>query len=139
MRVFTVHLRRHGLIPEKDLVLVREGFAWTAFLFTFVWALWHHMWWAAAWIFIAVTGAGLIAETVFDVEPARIAVLLAVSAGVGFLADDLRRRHLAAQGFAEAGVVAGTDAEAALYRFLDQNPALARDLVSADGIEASAS
>ena len=62
MRVYTVHLRRHGLMPERDLVLVREGFSWWAFLFTSLWALWHRMWWEALGLFAIVLGAGFVAE-----------------------------------------------------------------------------
>ena len=131
MRVFTVHLRRHGLDPDKDVRLVKEGFNWGAFLFSFLWALWHRMWWTAFGLFVIITGAGLAAETLLPDPVARGAVMLALYAAVGFVANDLMRRHLAARGFAEAGPVCGDDPDHALYRFLDADPALARDLAAA--------
>ncbi|MBI2584926.1 MAG: DUF2628 domain-containing protein, partial [Rhodospirillales bacterium] len=36
MRLYSVHLRRHGLDPDRDLVLVKEGFSWPAFLLSFL-------------------------------------------------------------------------------------------------------
>ncbi|MBI4365233.1 MAG: DUF2628 domain-containing protein, partial [Deltaproteobacteria bacterium] len=48
MRLYSVHLRRHGLDPDRDLVLVKEGFSWPAFLLSFLWALWQRLWLAAA-------------------------------------------------------------------------------------------
>ena len=131
MRVFTVHLRRHGLDPDRDVRLVKEGFNWPAFLFSFLWALWHRMWWTALGLFVIITGAGLTVEVLLPDPMAGTAVMLALYAVVGFVANDLRRRHLAAQGFAENGPVCGRDRDDALYRFLDADPALARDLAAA--------
>lgn len=131
MRVFTVHLRRHGLDPDKDVRLVKEGFSWPAFLFTFFWALWNRMWWTALGLFVIVTVAGLAVEVLLPDPVAQTAVLLALYAAIGFLGNDLKRRHLAAQGFAETGPVCGEDRDHALYRFLDADPALARDLAAA--------
>ena len=53
MNTYTVHLRRHGLDPERDVVLVKEGFSWPAFFLSFLWALWHQLWLAAALILAA--------------------------------------------------------------------------------------
>ena len=131
MRVFTVHIRRHGLDPEKDVRLVKEGFSWPAFLFTFLWALWHRMWWTALGLFVISWGAALAVETLLPDHVAGPAVLLALYVAIGYLGNDLERRHLAASGFAEAGPVCGTDGDEALYRFLDADPALARDLAAA--------
>ena len=105
MRVFTVHIRRHGLDPEKDVRLVKEGFSWPAFLFTFLWALWHRMWWTALGLFVVVTGVGLAVEYLLADSAAGAAVLLALYAGVGYLGNDLLRRHLDARGFVSAGPV----------------------------------
>jgi hypothetical protein len=128
MRVFTVHLRRHGLDPDKDVRLVKEGFSWPAFLFTFFWALWHRMWWTALGLCVVVTGASMAVEVLIPDPLARTAILLALYVGIGFIANDLMRRDLAARGFAEIGPVCGKDRDEALYRFLDADPALARDL-----------
>ena len=138
MRVYTVHLRRHGLIPDEDLVFVREGFSWWAFLFTFVWALWHRMWWMAVWLFIGVTAISLAAEALLGQGGAALAASMAVAAGIGFVADELRRRQLRAEGYAEAGLVAAEDEDAALHRFLQAEPYLAADMAAAVRSGASA-
>ena len=131
MRVYTVHLRRQGLDPDRDVVLVREGFSWGAFLFGFLWALWHRMGWSALGLFVIAAGAAVAAEFLLPAGPAQGAVMLVVCLAFGFVGNDLRRRHLAARGFLETGPVAAEDAEAALLRYLDADPALARDLASA--------
>ena len=129
MRVFTVHLRRHGLDPDRDVKLVKEGFSWPAFLFTFLWALWNRMWWTALGPFVIVSVAGLVAEAL--VPDAAWAAMLVLYAAVGFLGNDLYRRYLGGQGFVEVSPVCGKDRDEALYRFLDADPALARDLAGA--------
>ncbi|MEK9672081.1 MAG: DUF2628 domain-containing protein [Rhodospirillaceae bacterium] len=131
MRVYTVHLRRHGLMPDDDLVLVREGFSWPAFLFTFVWALWHRMWRATLWLFIAVAAVSLTAEAALGQGAAAVALSLALSFAIGFIADDLRRNHLQDQGFAVAGLVAAADEDQALHRYLEAEPYVAADIASA--------
>ena len=46
--VYTVHMRRPALDPGTRLRLVKEGFSWPAFFFSFVWALWSRLWLVAA-------------------------------------------------------------------------------------------
>ncbi|MEQ8505444.1 MAG: DUF2628 domain-containing protein [Rhodospirillales bacterium] len=128
MRVFTVHLRRHGLDPEQDVRLIKEGFSWPAFLFTFLWALWHRMWWLALGLFVITTAAGMGVEFLLPDPVAGGAVLLALYVAIGMLGNDLMRRHLAASGFADQGPVCAKDRDEALYRYLDSDPALAREM-----------
>ncbi len=128
MRIFTVHLRRHGLDPDRDLVLVKEGFSWPAFFLTGMWALWHRLWLAAVALFAVSIGLNLVSRGL-GADPASHAVVsVAFAAIVGFVANDLRRQKLAASGFAAAGVAAGSNREEALGRYLESEPELAQDL-----------
>jgi hypothetical protein len=128
MRLYSVHLRRHGLDPDRDLVLVKEGFSWPAFLLSFLWALWHRLWLAAAVIFAAHAAlAGAV--VLLGANPvAEIGFSLGLGAVVGYVANDLRRRKLSKWGFAFTGVVVADDVDSALRRYLDSDPALAQDL-----------
>jgi hypothetical protein len=132
MRQYTVHVRRHGLDPDRDLVLVKEGFSWAAFLLPLPFALWHRLWPTA----LAVTGAYLALaglEWVLAADPVSAGAATAgLSAIVGFVANDARRRSLDRRGFAFAGVVAGETVDAAFRRFLDGAPGLAAEI--ADGL-----
>lgn len=128
MRVFTIHLRRRGLDPDRDIVLVKEGFCWPAFFLGPLWALWHRMWWTAAGLLALTLGVGLAAERLLADPDLSAVVSLALAAGIGFVANDLRRRDLAARGFDEAGLATGRDADSALHRYLEGDPDLAREL-----------
>lgn len=120
MRLYSVFLRDHGRDAERDLILVKEGFSWPAFLFTFLWALATRMWWPAIAIFAVVMLAGTIVETLGVNETVQALVTIALSLEVGFIGNDIRRWQLDQQGFTEAGVVTGKNKDDALRRFLER-------------------
>jgi hypothetical protein len=122
MRIYTVHLRRQGLDPDRDIVLIKEGFSWPAFLFSAAWALWHRLWLAALALLVgeAAVSAGALALG-FD-PGSQTAVSLGFAVLVGLVANDLRRWSVARNGFVEVSVVGGRDLDAAVRRFLDYNP-----------------
>lgn len=122
MKVYTAHLRRPG--PDEDLVFIREGFCFWAFLFTWAWALVNRLWLFAGVLFGASLGvAGLGA--LLNLHPAgQSSLALAVAMIAGYLGNDLRRRALEARGYRTMGVVAAPDGDAAARRFLDAHPGL---------------
>ena len=130
MRLYSVHLRRHGLDPDRDIVLVKEGFSWPALLFSFLWALRYRLWLAAAAIFLAVTALNVAIYWLRPDELSQAVLSLGLGVIIGYLGNDLRRRKLTRQGFAFAGAVSGGDPDQALRRYLDNQPALATDLKS---------
>jgi len=128
MHVYTVHVRRHALDPDRDIVLVKEGFSWPAFFLGSLWAFRHRLWLAAAVLLAALfaVGAGL---NFSGADPlTQLVVAVAYGAVVGTVANDLRRWKLDRDGFAAAGVATGIDRESALGRYLDSDPALASEL-----------
>jgi len=128
MNLYAVHLRRHGLDPDRDVALVKEGFCWPAFFLSFVWALWHRLWLAAA-LFVAVQGAVNLGIYLFRPDPLSQGVVsLGLAVIIGFVANDFRQKKLTDQGFALSAVVNGKDTNQAYRRFLDHEPALAADL-----------
>ncbi len=128
MKFYAVHLRRHGLDPDRDVVMVKEGFSWPAFLLSFVWALWHRLWLAAALFGLAHAAISLGIYLAHPDPVSQAVVSLGLAAIIGYLAADIRQHKLARQGFAFAGVVGGKDIDQAYRRFLDSEPALAADL-----------
>jgi hypothetical protein len=100
MRVYTVHYRPGSVAPDRDAVLVKEGFNWPAFL-------------VAAVVAGAVTG---------PLGPFADAAGLALAVFLGAEANDWRRAWLARRGYVEQ-VVAAANRSAALRRFVDLLPA----------------
>ena len=123
MTVYTVHQPPAPAVPRlpdaERIVFVRDGFSFWAFLFAPLWMLWHRMWLvllayvvATALVFgvLAALGASHAALTV---------VGLFIALLVGLEASTLRRLSLRRRGFANVGVISGSDLEDAERRFFD--------------------
>jgi hypothetical protein len=120
MRIYTVHIDPLSAAADREAILVKEGFAWPAFLFSFAWALWHGMWWVALGL-VALEVALGAAFQVLEVAPElELAIQIGAALIIGFVANDLRRMSLDRRGFAETAIVAGADQEAATQRYFDQ-------------------
>ena len=121
MRIYTVHFR-----PDDggDIVLVKEGFCWPAFLVGPLWALWHGLWVVALGLVALVVGVGA-AGAVPGLDAVTAAALsLGTAMAIGGTANDLRRWTLERRGFSEEGVVMGGGEDEALRRFLANAPLL---------------
>ena len=127
MRLYTVHIGRHRLDGEPDLVLIKEGFCWPALFFTAFWALWHRMWLVAIALFV-INGilSGLAHALGLDAASSGV-----LSAGfaviVGFVATDLRRWFLERRGFLFSEVVSGADQDTAARNYLVDLTGLSRE------------
>lgn len=122
MRVYTVHFRPGSQSPDRDTTLVKEGFCWPAFLFTFFWALWNRLWLVAALIFAGEIVLEVILLLTGADGTVRFACLLGLRVFIALGANDWRRAKMTKSGFREAGVVAAQDQESAMRRFFDLNP-----------------
>ncbi len=129
MRVYTVHMRRPTLDPDRDIRLVKDGFSWPAFFFSFVWALWCRLWLVAVLVIAVDVVLGALLAALGGNPLAEMALFIGSAAIFGVLGNDLKRWTLFRRGFLEVGVVTGTNVDAAERRFWDQRPHLAADLV----------
>ena len=128
MRLYTVHVCRHGPDAKSDLVLIKEGFCWPAFFLVPLWALWHRLWLVALVLLVAdvaLSGTALLLR-LDGLSQGMVSVGFA--AIVGFVANDLRRRALERRRFTFAAVVSAGGLEDAERRFLDGEPELAAEL-----------
>lgn len=122
MRVFSIHLRPSALSPDRDAILVKEGFSWPAFFFGPFWALWHRMWFACLGLF-SVLIALAVAEAILRLDPMTYsAVLVGFAAIIGFCGNDWLRNALSVRGWKMEGLSAAADRDGALRRFIDLHP-----------------
>jgi uncharacterized protein DUF2628 len=129
MRVYTVHMRRPALDPERDVHLVKEGFSWPAFFFSFIWALWCRLWLVAAGLLAVELAVSAVISLMEGNFWTRTALSLGFAVLVGMVGNDLKRWTLFRRGYLEAAVVTGSGIDAAERRFWEQRPHLAADLV----------
>ena len=122
MQVFSIHLRPSALTPDKEVILVKEGFCWPAFFFGPFWALAHRMWFTAIGLLSALIALGL-AEAALRLDPMTYsAVMVGVAAIIGFCANDWRRNALDDRGWELEGLSVAPDPDLALRRFVDLRP-----------------
>ena len=95
----------------EDAVFVREGFSWGAFVFGFVWALWHRMWIVAALGFAAV----MLSSTLPPRPEALVNVAVALVFGV--FGNEMRQWSLARRGLAAIGAIGAETRETAELLF----------------------
>lgn len=115
MKSWTVHLK-----PDREPVLLREGWSWGAFLFGPFWLLFQRAWVPAAlWLALTVVLPALAPA------PARPVVGFALSVLAGLLGRDLVRWSLPRRGYELAHVLAARDEEGALARLFAARPDLA--------------
>jgi hypothetical protein len=116
MRLYTVHQNPDPL-SGNDLVFVKEGFCWPAFLFPMLWPLWHRLWLVALMV-LAITGVVDVITMELDWPDVMVGVLtLAVAVVYAAEANDLRRWTLRRRGWRELGVALGRNLEEAEQRF----------------------
>lgn len=125
MAIYSVHVRRQGLDPDRDMVLIKEGFSWSAMVFTVIWALWNKLWFVAIVIVLVMSATGVLGHAM-HLEPGLTGVIhMAIAIIIGYVANDLRRARLDRLGFEEVDLVHASSRLNAESRFFDRHPAIA--------------
>jgi hypothetical protein len=95
MKTYTLHLPREAQPGDPEILeradLVKDGFSWGAFLFTFLWFWFHRLWLAGLAVFIALVAFdAVLAALQVQAFAATVAHLLLMLL-IGFEANSLRR------------------------------------------------
>jgi hypothetical protein len=123
MITFTVHEPPNAPADRVEraagMAFVRDGFSWSAALFTPLWLLAHRLWWPLLG-YAAVAGGLELARHNIAIHPGWLSLAtLAMSLVIGFEAGTLRRWALARRGWITLGAVSGRNAEECERRFFD--------------------
>lgn len=119
MRIWSVAVRGNGRL-EPDIVLVKEGFAWPAFLFGPLWFLWHRLWLALLG-YLATNVVLAAALALFGANPAQqLLAGVAFALLVGWHGNDLRRWTLLRRGYRLVELVVARDEGEAEKRTLEK-------------------
>lgn len=119
MHFYSVYANPSAKAPEGKWKCVPEGFSWIAFFVPLFWALHHRMWALAALVFVYYGAVGLA----FGEGPGAAVLQLGLHLFVGLSAADIEDYSLRRRGHQFEGVVAATNAERGLQRFLDRKTA----------------
>lgn len=118
MAIFTVHVppgAGDAAEAAEDVLLLREGFLWTAFLVAPVWAVVRGAWRALLVWVVAVAAVAVPGERFGS--SAGLVVYIGFALWFGLQAQDFRRRHLAGRGWQFIDIVAAPTAREAEERY----------------------
>jgi hypothetical protein len=119
-RIYTVHINPSKAHPVEKAIFVREGFSFMAFLLGVVWALYHRMWWEAAFIVVIMSLFGAAEELKWLDKQSLLVLQFAFNLIVGFQANDWQRGALSRRGYIMSDIVVSDDKLRAQQRYFDR-------------------
>ena len=130
MRFHTIHLPSVNLIHHPintnplwhqidEVVAIKEGFCWPAFLFSMIWAIFYRLW---IYVFYLVLINSIFFILIFQLAENHFVIifsLMGVLISFGYIANDARRSNLRKKGFFEQIIVIAPTKNTAIRRYLD--------------------
>ncbi len=118
--IYTVHIPPHFDVAKDEAVFIREGFNFFAFLFTFLWALYHRMWVMAPALFLVTLAAKWGADYGYFSMVTLTLINLAIQFISGLEGNNWRRDTLSRRGYIFADIVTSDTEIRARQRFYDR-------------------
>jgi hypothetical protein len=117
MKTYTLHVPADASPGDAGAldraVLVRDGFSWGAFFFSFLWFFAHRLWLAGLIVLAAAAGLGIALQLLRVGSAATFWAVVLLAILVGLEAGSLRRWTLGRRGRPAVDVVAAKDREEA--------------------------
>jgi len=117
MKTYTLHLPQDTFPYDDDALeqaeLVKDGFSWGAFLFTFLWFFWHRLWLAGLGVLAAMLALNVVLQALGVRPGVAFAADLLLMLLIGLEASSLRRWTLERHGRPAVDAVVGSDLEEA--------------------------
>ena len=115
MKLYSIHRIPAG--DNEDVLFVKEGFAWPAFFFPFIWLPARGLWLAFLLYVVALVALGLV-EWAFNLDGSSVfGLYVLLSLCLGLEGNGLRRRAALRRGYVEEGVSVGRSLEEAELRY----------------------
>ena len=117
MKTYTLHVPDEAMPGDPQAldraVLVKDGFSWGAFIFSFLWFFAHRLWIAGFLVLVAAVGLGALLQFLRVGQGGTVLAELLLALLVGLEANSLRRWTLTRRGRPAVDVVAARDREEA--------------------------
>lgn len=121
MHIYTVHAKEGGAIDALgDVHFVREGFNIFAFLFGFIWALYHRCWLFALILFGLLFSIDMLFRAELLSQAGVQVATIGVSVIAGMMGNDARRASLIRRGFKLIDITTGENMIRSQQRFFDR-------------------
>ena len=118
IKFYDIYIREYT-DDSQEVVLVKQGFSFLAFILHVFWALFHRIW-PLVLVFLgwSVVMGAMIGDGILSREVSGI-MTLGLQLFTGFYAGAMRGWTLTQKHYVFSGAIAATSEEAALQRFLD--------------------
>jgi Protein of unknown function (DUF2628) len=120
MKTFTLHLPADAQPGDPDALeraqLVKDGFSWGAFFFTFLWFFYHRLWLAGVLVLVALLVAGWLFAALDVGRPSATLAQVLIQFLIGLEANSLRRWTLGRRGHPARDVLTAEDRDAAALK-----------------------
>lgn len=124
-RIYTAHVNAEKADPADRVEIVREGFAFWAFLFHIFWLLYNRLWLATLG-YIAILAMLMYLAQAFHLSEISVGFLqLWLQVMLGFTAHDLQRAKLRRGGYEMESIIVADSDLSAQRRYHDSHPAIA--------------
>jgi hypothetical protein len=121
MRAWTIHDPAPAAAPSasraRDIVTVKDGFAWWALFFPLIWLVTRQLWWGAfSYVVVAVLFGVAVHYLAFSGLGVIVLAVL-IHLWIAFDGNDMRRRTLLSRGYAEIARLPGASRDEAEQQF----------------------
>lgn len=122
MKLYSVH--RMPAAGNEEVLFIKEGFAWPAFFFPFIWLPARQLWFSFLMYVLALIALALL-EWAFALDGSSVFGLFALlGLWLGLEGNNLRRRAAARRGYVEEGTSIGRSLEEAELRYFARGQSL---------------
>ena len=119
MRVYTVY---EPSDIGSNIVAIKEGFNWVAFIFSMPWALFNRLWLWLFGIVIANVFIGWVLIILGGDSIVQAIAFLGLALIIGWTANDIKGHNLAKRGFKGTVVLLANTKEIAVSRYVATTP-----------------
>ena len=118
-KIFTVYEKPEASDPADRVVLLREGFAFWAFIFNVFWLIAKQRWWVLGMYLAAATIIALGCELLHISETSAMLLQLWLQLVLAYHASDLQAWVLKRRGYRLAGLLAAESEMTAAQRYYE--------------------
>jgi hypothetical protein len=123
MKCYNVYINSKSKFQDttEDIVLIKDGFNWSCFIFGSLWALYKRVW-NVLWIYLVVIIISILITKIASVSASEIEIIkIFISMIIAFSANEYYGKSLLKRGYKFIDITHGESREEALLRFLDKH------------------
>jgi len=118
MKLYNALVKKNESGKIEDIIMIKEGFSWKAFIFNGIWFIYHQLWKEIIILFSISLAFGFFAKLSNDFDKASLQLALFFMVALNanhWLCDSLKKK-----GYEFVGIVFGSNSTNAKLRFVQK-------------------